>query len=78
VASWFFTNGNFYGYFINDVSEQEVIDVANALVLPNDYYVQNTLLSKLQSLCTDGVTSLTQITTHALGMDLNGLIINLQ
>ena len=78
VTSWFFSNGNFYGYFINDIPEQEVIDVANALVFPNDYYVQNTLLSKIQTLCTDGTTSLMQVTTHALGMDLNGLIITLQ
>jgi len=78
VTSWFFTNGDFYGYFINDIPEQEVIDVANAFVFPNDYYVQNTLLSKIQTLCTDGVTTLTQVTTHSLGMDLNGLVINIQ
>lgn len=78
VTSWFLTNGNFYGYFINDIPEQEVIDVANALIFPNNYYVQNNLLSKLQTLCTDGSTSLTQVTTHALDMDINWLIINLQ
>ncbi|EKD25598.1 MAG: hypothetical protein ACD_80C00012G0014 [uncultured bacterium (gcode 4)] len=78
VTSWFFTNGDFYGYFINDIPEQEVIDVANAFVLPNETYVNDNLLSKIQTLCTDGNTSLLQVTTHALGMDLNGLIINLQ
>jgi len=78
VNSWYFSNGNFYGYFINDLPEQEVIDLANAFILPNDYYVQNNLLSKIQTLCTDGSTSLMQVTTRALGMDLNGLIINLQ
>ncbi len=78
VTSWFFTNGNLYGYFINDVAEQEVLDLANALILPNDYYVKNTLLSRLQTLCTDGVTSFTQVTTSALAMDINGLVINLQ
>ena len=78
VTSWFLTNGNFYGYFINDIPEQEVIDVANALVFPNDYYVQNTLLSRIQTLCTDGKTSLMQVTNRSLAMDLNGLIVNLQ
>lgn len=77
MTSWFFSNGDFYGYFINDVSEQEVIDVANAIILPNDYYIQNNLLTKMQTLCTDGSTSLMQVTNHSLGMDLNGLIINL-
>lgn len=78
VTSWFFTNGTYYGYFINDIPEQEVIDVANAFILPTAYYVQNTMLSKIQTLCTDGSTSLMQVTTNSLGVDLNGLIINLQ
>ncbi|MEI6673033.1 MAG: hypothetical protein WCL02_07050 [bacterium] len=55
-----------------------MIDVANALVFPNDYYIQNTWLSKLQTLCSDGSTSLMQVINHSLGIDTNGLIINLQ
>ncbi len=78
VTSWFLTNGNFYGYFINDVSESEVISVANALVFPNDTYIKDTWLSKLQTLCSDGSTSLMQVTKHFLGIDLNGLTINLE
>lgn len=78
VTSWFFTNGDNYGYFINDVPEQEVIDVADAFIVPNEYYINNSLLSKIQTLCSDGSTSLTQVTTHSLGIDANGLIINIQ
>lgn len=78
VTSWFFSNGNNYGYFINDVPEQEVIDVTNAFILPTDNYVKTTLLSKIQTLCTDGTTSLMQVSKSSLGMDLNGLIINLE
>jgi len=78
VTSWFFTNTNLYWYFINDVSDQEVIDVVNALVLPSESYIKNNLLSKLQTLCTDGSTSLTQVTTYSLGIDLNGLIMNIE
>lgn len=77
VTSWYFNNGNSYGYFINDVPEDEVINLVNAMILPNEYYVKNTLLSKLQTLCTDGTTSLMQVTTYSLGVDLNGLILNL-
>ncbi len=78
VTSWFFTNGNFYGYFINDVSEQEVSTLANAIVLPTDAYVQNTLMTKLQTLCTDGSSSLMQVIKHVLGIDLNGLYAQLE
>ncbi|MEI7558088.1 MAG: hypothetical protein WCJ45_04630 [bacterium] len=72
------TNDDLYGYFINDIPDQEVIDIANAVIFPNDDYIQNTWLSKMQSLCTDGKTSLMQVTHHSLGMDLNGLIVNLE
>lgn len=78
VTSWFFTNGDNYGYFINDIPEEEVIAVADSFVLPNEYYINNSLLSKIQTLCSDGSTSLTQITTHALGMDPNWLTLSLQ
>lgn len=78
ITSWFMTNDDLYGYFINDIPDQEVIDIANAVVFPNDDYIQNTWLSKMQSLCTDGKTSLMQVTHHSLGMDLNGLIVNLE
>ncbi len=78
MTAWFFTNANLYGYFINDVPDQEVIDLANALVLPSELYIKNNLLSKLQTLCTDGSTSLTQVTMYSLGMNPNGLIMNLE
>lgn len=78
VTSWFVSNANYYGYFINDVPEQEVTDLFDALVLPNDYFIKNSLLSKVQTLCTDWTTSLMQVTTHQLGMDSNGLILTLQ
>ncbi len=78
VTSWFVTNANLYGYFINDVPEQEVNDLFDALILPNDYYIKNTLLSRLQTLCTDGTTALMQTTTQNLGIDANGLMVSFQ
>lgn len=78
ITSWFFANGNNYGYFINDVPEQEVLAITDAFILPNDYYLQQQLLSKIQSLCTDGTTSLTTITTRNLSRDANGLTVQLQ
>lgn len=77
VTSWFFTNGKLYWYFINDVPEQDVTDLASAIILPNSDYVKNTLLSKLQTLCTDGTTSLMQVTTSNLGVDTNGLVVTM-
>lgn len=78
ITSWYFSNGNYYGYFINDMPEQEVIDVVNAFVLPTETYVKNTLLSNIQTLCEDGTTSLMNVENYSLGIDLNGLYATLQ
>ncbi len=78
ITSWFFTNGSTYGYFINDVADQEVQDLVNAFILPTEYYIKNTRLSKMESLCGDDVTSLMQITSYTLSVDTNGLVITLQ
>ena len=53
-------------------------DVANALIIVNDSYVTETLMPRLLSLCTDGTTSMTNISSHTLGKDLNGLYVQLQ
>jgi hypothetical protein len=79
VNSWFVVNGDFYGYFINDIPEQEVRDLAAAIVLLNKDYVDNTLLSKATALCTDGTTSLQEVTSHTMSKDSNyGLVLSLQ
>jgi hypothetical protein len=79
INSWFVVNGDFYGYFINDIPEQEVNDIANAIVILNKDYVENTLLSKITSLCTDGMTTLQTVTSHTMSRDLNyGLVLSLQ
>jgi hypothetical protein len=79
VNSWFVANGDFYGYFINDVPEQEVRDISSAIVLLNKEYVDNILLSKATALCTDGTTSLQEVTSHTMSRDSNyGLVLSLQ
>lgn len=78
VTSRFFTNGNNYGYFINDVPEQEVVDLANAIILPTESYIQDNLLEQMQTLCSDGSTSLMQVDSYDVSMGLNGLVAVLQ
>ena len=76
VNSWFSTN-TFIGYFINDVPDQEVKDLANAMIIVNPSYVKETLVPKMMSLCTDGSVSLQSVTSQNLGKDLNGLYVQL-
>jgi hypothetical protein len=78
VTSRFFTNDNNYGYFINDVPEQEVVDLANAIILPTESYIQDNLLEQMQTLCSDGSTSLMQVDSYDVSMGLNGLVAVLQ
>lgn len=78
VSSRYFSNGNNYGYFINDIPEEEVVAFVHAIVLPTEYYIKNTLLSKIQTLCTDGDSSLTKVLSQTSSVDLNGLVVNLQ
>ena len=77
IDSWFATN-TFFGYFINSIPENEVRDLANAIVIVNQSYVDQTLLSKIMSLCTDGTVSMQKATTHLLGKDLNGLYVQME
>jgi len=78
VTSWFFSNGNYYGYFINDVIEKEVVDLVNTIVVPTESYVKNTLFASIQSLCADDKTSLMQIQNHSFGIDTNWFFVTLQ
>ena len=76
VSSWFTTN-TFIGYFINDVPDQEVKDLANAIIIINVSYAKETLVPKMMSLCTDGNVTLQSVTSQNLGKDLNGLYVQL-
>ncbi len=76
VNSWFATN-DFMGYFINDIPEQEVKDVANAMIIVNKSYVAETLVPKMMSLCTDGTVNLQSVTSQNMGKDFNGLYVQL-
>lgn len=76
VNSWFATN-DFIGYFINDVPEQEVKDLANAIIIVNKSYVAETLVPKMMSLCSDGTVTLQSVTSQNMGKDFNGLYVQL-
>jgi len=78
LTSWYFSNGNYFGYFINDVGDQDIIDVLNTFVLPTEYYVKNSLLSKIQSLCTDDNSFMMQISSQSFAVDTNWFVVTLQ
>ena len=76
--SWFMTNSNFYGYYINNAPDQEARDLANAIIIVNKEYAEKTLLPKVISLCTDGNSAMQSATAHTLWIDMNGLFLQIQ
>lgn len=77
VNSWFATN-DYFGYFINDIPEQEVKDIVSAIVIVNKSYVSETLVPRMLSLCTDSTVTLQSVSSQTVGKDLNGLYVQLQ
>jgi hypothetical protein len=77
VNSWFMANADLFGYFINDVPEQEVRDLANAIIVMNKDYMTEVMAPKVKPLCTDGTLTLQNITSTTAGKDLNGLYVQL-
>lgn len=77
IKSRYFNNWEFYGYFINWVEEDEVRSIGNYLVLPNKYYIEQKFTNNL-SLCTDGTSSMTQLTKSTLWLDSNWLYVNIE
>jgi hypothetical protein len=63
---------------VQDADEQVVRDFAAEIVLLTSSYVKDHLVSKLVSLCSDGSTSMQQVTKQTVTKELNGLILLLE
>jgi hypothetical protein len=51
VDSWFFANSDLFGYFINDVSEQEVIRLSSFLIIPTLDYIKDIVQPNVSDFC---------------------------
>lgn len=69
VNSWFVTNQWLFGYFINDIPEQEVISLSNYIVLPTVQYVQSSVVPHISSLCKQGNIVMTAATKSNLYLE---------
>jgi len=50
VQSWFFTTEQF-GYFVNDVEDQEFKDMINTILVVNDKFIQEEVLDDIDTIC---------------------------
>jgi hypothetical protein len=77
VNSWYFANDNLFGYFINDVSEQEVIDLSKYITLPNKTYVNDTIIPLVSTLCKDGNVTMQSVNSQSIVLENKVLILKL-
>ena len=77
VNSWYFANDNLFGYFINDVSEQEVINLSKYITLPNKTYVNDTIIPLVSMLCKDGNVSMESVTSQSIVLENKVLVLKL-
>jgi hypothetical protein len=76
VSSWFFNNQEFFGYFINNAPEQEVLKLSSFLVLPTADYVKTLIQPKVSSFCKQGNIVLDKVTKTTLFLDKGTLAVN--
>ncbi len=73
VTSWFFVNQNFFGYFIHNAKEQDVIAISDLIILPTKEYINENILSNLKNLCKQWnivMTSIDKTATHFDGKNI--------
>jgi hypothetical protein len=75
--SWFFSNGNLFGYFVNNVAEQEIVALTKYLVLPTQQYVKDIIEPHFSDLCVDGNVRLTTLTRSSLVVEKQKLLLKL-
>jgi len=75
VDSWFFANQELFGYFINNVPEQEVIKLTSYLTLPNNEYVKNMIEPQISSICKQWNIVMNQIIKSNLILEQSRLFV---
>lgn len=69
VSSWFFANQDLFGYFINNVPEQEVTKLSSYLILPSSEYIKTMIQPKVSTLCKAGNIVMNEVKKTTLFID---------
>lgn len=76
VTSWFFTNKEFFWYFINDVPEEEVTKLSSYIILPTIEYVENVLEPRVGAICKEWNVVMNNVKKSTLFLDQSKLAVN--
>lgn len=78
VSSWFFANGNRFGYFIHNAPEADVTDLASYLVLPNEYIVKQQILPNVSRLCREDGLVMNESTSSTISVADGQLVLDIE
>ena len=76
VQSWFFTTEQF-GYFVNDVEDQEFKDMINTILVVNDKFIQEEVLDDIDTICWEWWDALKEIYDYDLLLRQNRLVLDI-
>lgn len=78
VKSWYFQNGNWRGYFINDAEESEVENIKNQILIPNAEIIKDIVSRYGVKTCLGNNQGTTTITSHQVQKTAEGLKITME
>ncbi len=78
VKSWYFQNGNWRGYFINDAEESEVENIKNQILIPNAEIIKDIVSRYGVRTCLGNNQGTSAITTHQVQKTAEGLKITME
>lgn len=64
INSWYFQNGNWRGYFINDAEEAEVESIRNQILIPNAGIIKDIVSRYGVRTCLGNNEGTSSITAH--------------
>lgn len=69
IKSWFFANQELFGYFINDVDEQEIVKLYQYLVVPTNDYIKNIVEPNVSNICKEWNIVMNEVKKTTMFMD---------
>ena len=78
VKSWYFQNGNWRGYFINDADDEEVEKLKDFIIIPNSEIIKDIVTRYGVRVCLWSDQWLNTITSHTVEKTSEGLVLTMK
>lgn len=78
VQSWFFSNGDLFWFFANDVDDKAFKSVSKYIKIVNDKFVENEILDKVSAVCWEPGKAVENVNKYELVLKNNDLYLNIE